>query len=476
MNKLTYTTDLNSYKFEAEIEYKKYIPKFILDLSKKALENQKSIADYINSKGLIEYNQIYTIIKRGFENFEEILNFQDNELQKILDNNFLIKRINITGKVESLSPVVNKFKIVTDELDFSLYNEDDLNEELEVNFKRNNPDCFDAKIINIYKTEEKKKPTKIFFSIKDNEIICFDDEVNYDFINFQQLKIENNLCDNELNSKDVVDSSYKFLSVKVADSFNINSQYSSVVIKDATIIFTEFVTWKNLPMYKTSVIRDGNFKKDTTIYKIVLKLYKEGDIQINNFIFMSFLFNEFDIRDRLVSGDLLNKILINNDNFRKILLMDIDLKLPTTINIDLASKILKNASTIQVPIILKKLTKDVRNKMTSFSLIKRLHNLNPEYLSEFQWKVYKDGQKRMEILNKDYASAISTIVTSGIRERIKSFNKTELKMIGGKKTKQWLDKKIGHSKGNEVINEKSLDQAKKIISKFNEIISSRKAK
>lgn len=492
MKTLNYISQFETFDFDITIRYKKMLPQFISQLAEKSLENYQTksrrqiasekaannyksiIENYLEISSISLDSGIYLIIAKAFEDFEELFNGNKEELSKAIANNFLWKEEHIGGKVISLSPLVEKFILKIDGKNFNLDSEEEIKHKILTIFSNQNQDILDPELINYKKNIQEKTEQKINLTIANNTLKCMGNQINSNMLNYDEIIKQNNLKIENIENQNTILDDYQFLTNNANVSFElkeINNYYFSFLIKDQSFDFTYFINWNDLTLFKNKIIREKDFIQESDIYQNMLAIYLEDKIEINHFMFLAFLKNEREIQDKLLQDqDNLKKIIDDKDVLRNILLLDNDFKLTIPFNLDYARKIIQSASLKQIPIILRKISEATRDKMLDLKLINRLASIEITYLAPKQKELFENEKQKKEFLKKEYFKVIGQITQLGVRERIKNFNKDEWKKMGGKKTNQWLNKNIGHNKGNIVIDVDKLKKAKKILEDFNEII------
>lgn len=471
MKKIKYELKATKYNFSCSVQFNEKIPQFILDLATKALCQNKTIETYVSNQGILGNSDLYRIIKRAFKNYQDVYSTSVDNIQMLIENGYITREENITGIINSLQPVVNKFTMTVDNKEWNLYTEEDTEEALIEMMENKYPEGFDFKVSSIVPSAKIMESIEVDFEIKNKTLYCKGDEiiekeVDYDLLaELNQLPIFINAT--RMNN---IEDGYGFID---EEDFSIMDQYEDIFyqyeIKDSSIIFNEYKNWMDLLMCKTSIIRQSEFTKDSKEYQIIYHDYLNKNITLNKFIFLTFIKNEKAIRSKLIESPKVGTWINDEAILRNLLLIDEDFKMPSNINIQYTEKILHNASLEQMPIIMDKLSIEQRDNMTSPKLLNRLASINKDYLSPKQLKIVQDEEAKKQIIIDEYHSVIGKITNLGIREKIKSLTKKELKTVGGKKTKQWLDKNIGHNKGDQEINETSLKKARGILKVFENI-------
>lgn len=471
MTRLNYELTTSKYNFTCHINFNKRIPQFILDLSQNAIEANQRINEYISSKGIRENTDLFKIVQRSFKHYPEVLFYDLNALKTLIQNGYITQSENITGSINSLKPVVNKFTMLVDNKEWNMYNEDDIDEVLIEMMEDKYPEGFEFRVSNYVKSDITEQQEVVQFEIKNNTLYCKGDEVSEDHIDYETLSESNNIPF-MWNAGEGENIENGFVFVKEGDGDIIkeyDGTYYSYDIKDSSIVFNQYKNWHDLLMVKTNIIRQSEFREDTSLYQIIYHDYLENGIALNKFIFLAFIKNEDDIRKQLIASSRVSSWIQDEAIMRNLLLIDEDFKMPDNINIQYAEKILQNASLEQISIIMRKLSINHRDAMLSPKLLNRLSSIDKNYLSPKQLKIVQDEEAKKQLVIDEYHTVIGKITNLGIREKMKSLTKKELKEFGGKNTKQWLDKNIGHNKGNQEITESLLNKAKDILKRFENI-------
>ena len=477
MKNLKYTTKFNSYKNIISYTFRKKTPKFVIEILKKTFLEKITIEEFIQKSGIKINSQIYSIIKKGFENYEEFyFNFDQNKIEKIIKNGYKEITKKIEANVFSLLPLVDIYDVDIYETKFKLKNEKEFKEKIVEYLRVIHKNGSHFKINSLEKKESENVEYLINLKIRDGILKYNQEEINFNKIKLEKLLEENNLQKiKNVHKIDKIPQNWEFLNndIKIDNyqkqTWNLKDYWFE--IKENSIEFLEIKNWNKLTIYHENIIRINEFNKKNDFYNVILKAKQENPkIILNSFIFLKFLKEKESIILKIFKNkEELEKIISNQDVLRNILLLDEKISLNVKIDKLYVEKIIESASISQLPIIISKLTDNFKDSLLSPKTLNKISNVDRNLLSKKQLEIIKNEEKRKQLIREEYYSIIGEITDSGIREKIKKLSKKEKNELKiNKKIKRWIDSYIGHNKEtiknkDKKIQERELNQAKKIL-------------
>ena len=477
MKNLKYTTTFNSYKNIISYTFRKKTPKFVIEILKKIFLEKITIEEFIEKLGIKINSQIYSIIKKGLENYEEFyFNFDQNRIEKIIKNGYKEITKKIEANVFSLLPLVDIYDVDIYKTKFKLKNEKEFKEKIVEYLRVIHKNGSHFKINSLEKKESENVEYLINLKIRDGKLKYYKEEINFNKINLEKLLEENNLQKiKNVHKIEKIPQNWEFLNNDInIENFQkqtLNSKDYWFEIKENSIEFLEIKNWNKLTIYHENIIRMNEFNKENDFYNVILKAKQENPkIILNSFIFLKFLKEKESIILKIFKNkEELEKIISNQDVLRNILLLDEKISLNVKIDKLYVEKIIESASISQLPIIISKLTNNFKDSLLSPKTLNKISNVDRNLLSKKQLEIIKNEEKRKQLIREEYYSIIGEITDSGIREKIKKLSKKEKnKLKINKKFKKWIDSYIGHNKQtiknkDKKIQEIELNQAKKIL-------------
>ena len=485
MKNLKYFTKSNSYKNIISYTFRKKTPKFVIEILNKILLEKITIEKFITNSGINSNSQIYSIIKKAFENYEEFYDdFNEKEITKIVENGYKEITKKIEANIYSLLPLVDIYEVDIYEKRLKLKNEKEFKKEILKYLETIHKNGSHFKLNSLKKEDEKNEKYLIYLKIEDGTLKCNNEKINFKELNFEELLEENELQKIEnINKIEKIPKDWLFLKNDIdIDKFqkqNYNLKDYWFEIKENSIEFLEIKNWNKLTIYNKNVIRIDEFEKETNFYNLILKAKEENPLlTLNNFIFLKFLKEKEKVTLKILKNKKeLEKMISNDDILRNVLLLDEKIILDVKINKLYVEKIIESSSIPQLPIIISKLTDEFKDSLLSPKTLNKISNVDRSLLSKKQLEIIQNEEKKKELIRQEYFSIIGEITDSGIREKIKQFSKQKKKELKiDKKFKKWIDSYIGHNKEtiknkNQEIQEKELNKAKQILAIVRKISS-----
>lgn len=476
---LLYTTRINKESSTVRATYSLKLPDYIIELVQKTWENRKnSILEYIQSKFEYENEGLYNVFVSSFGRYNDIIHKEitRSEMQEIITNGYLTLTSNFQIWINSYEPLVNYYSVKFEGKELKINDRNAMNKEIVYMIQQSIENSFNV-------SAEINKGVAIPYDEQIN--ISIDTSNNFTFkgmlldehqIDYNILMKDNNLIDSdELNIYPTFNEKMRLYKksnqeIKLDEWIKSDDIYYKILQNSIEIL--QIYQYKSIPVYWKESIIESEFLNSDFHYRNILNLYRNGRITINKMMFITFLKNENDILQKLVSDSKAKIFLQDKQILTSILLNKNIEKINVDLNPELVSQIIIGSSVVQTPMMIVKLSINLRDKMLSIKLLNRLSDIDINLMTDNQRKFFEDEQLKAQKLEDEYYSIIGQITASGVREIVGELSKKQKDKLNlSKNFKEWLHKNIGHNKGDiKQIDQQMVNEAKKILNTSKTII------
>lgn len=485
MKRLSYKTQVLEHKIKFKVTYKEKPPKFILDIIARASKTGRNVSNWLlEEKGFYETDMLFGVVEDAFADYAELFS-EENEgkavaqMNSIIANGFLVREELVGAQFNTLEPLIASYELVIDGKSMAVSSREGAARSAMSNIISKTPNGFEFNVEEYYfSPEPKTKSQDVEFILNGGELTLYGQKINMDALDFAKLLETNELFNfksERINPNVIsqIDKQWEFFGANEYrlsewDKCEINNIQYFFKIKSLNVEILELAEFHNLPVVKEESLMQHDFNKENKMYDVFFRLFVEGKIQPNKFMFLTFLRNEREVITKLISETKsLQKLVNDKEVLVKILLLEGEFSMkPFNLNKTLVEEIIVSASIPQIPTILKKLSTSFRDTLISTKVLTKLSSVSFDLLSPKQLKIVKDEQERKRLEKEEFEACIGKITVSGLREGIKTLSHQRKIELGAadknNSVKKFLDKYIGHSSVGMEITPQIINEAKRI--------------
>lgn len=483
MKKLNYELQISEHEMHFVVSYRENPPKFVMDVITKASQSNMNVSNWLkNAKNLLDTEGLFNVVAGTFENYRTLFIGADAtasaEMKKIINNGYLERKENVNATFSTLSPLVESYKITIDGKSFPVSSREDAANVVMKIIAAQRPNGYEFAVSESYFSEEPDVITqKIELVLQNGQITLYGQKINYDALDIKDIYSQNDLASFTYETKrlfdESIDSEWEFLG---ADEYNfddwtrcsLNGFLSYFALRNASVEILKIALYHGIIIFKKETLMSYDFGKDHETYEMFLEMFIKGGFQPNKFMFLAFLKNEQELLPQLLKEKSnLQKLVNDKEVLTKLLILNKDFTLEKlSLNKSLVEEIISNASIPQLDIILKKLSEEFRDTLTSTKVLTKLKEISFDLLSTKQLEIVKNEEERKRLEREEFEICIGKITISGLREGIKSMSKQKKIELGiadkNNSVKKFLDKHIGHASVNLEITPHIISEAKRI--------------